>query len=131
VVTARPDATVSTIIRILKLEGIGAIVISRDGTAVDGILSERDVVRGLVSHGAALLDMPAADIMTQQVRTCGPNANVKDVMSEMTRSRIRHLPVVEKGRLVGIVSIGDVVKNRLEDLETETNVLRDYIVGRA
>ncbi len=131
VVTARPDATVSTIIRVMKLEGIGAIVISKDGGRIDGIVSERDVVRGLVAHGAELLDMPVAEVMTRQVRTCNIDANVKDVMTEMTRSRIRHLPVVRDGRLCGIVSIGDVVKNRLDDLETETSVLRDYIVGRA
>jgi CBS domain-containing protein len=131
VVTARPDATIATIIRILKLEKIGAIVVSKDGSRVDGIVSERDVVRGLVEHGGDLLDMPASAIMTHDVRTCGPGADLKEVMGEMTSSRIRHLPVVDQGKLVGIVSIGDVVKNRLEDLETETNVLRDYIVGRA
>jgi CBS domain-containing protein len=131
VVTARPDASVATIIRVMKLEGIGAIVISKDGSRIDGIVSERDVVRGLVVHGAGLLDLPVAEVMTRQVRTCGMDANVKDVMAEMTRSRIRHLPIVDDGRLRGIVSIGDVVKNRLDDLETETSVLRDYIVGRA
>lgn len=131
VVTARPDATVAAIIHVMKIEGIGAVVISRDGRRIDGIVSERDVVRGLVAHGGELLAMPVTDVMTSQVHTCDIDANVEDVMLEMTRSRIRHLPVVREGRLCGIVSIGDVVKNRLDDLESETSVLRDYIVGRA
>ena len=131
VATTRPDATIATAIRILKLEGIGALVVSEDGTHVSGIISERDVVRGLVSHGEALLQMHVSELMTSTVKTCGPDANIKDVMLEMTRSRIRHLPVVEDGKLAGIISIGDVVKNRLEELETETSVLRDYIVGRS
>ena len=131
VVTARPESTIATIIHVMKIEGIGAVVISRDGRRIDGIVSERDVVRGLVAQGGDLLALPVTEIMTKQVRTCDIDANVEDVMVEMTRSRIRHLPVVSDGRLRGIVSIGDVVKNRLDDLETETSVLRDYIVGRA
>ena len=131
VATTRPDATVATAIRMLKLEGIGALVVSGDGTEVSGIISERDVVRGLVTHGEDLLQMHVSELMTSTVKTCGPDANIKDVMLEMTRSRIRHLPVVEDGKLAGIISIGDVVKNRLEELETETSVLRDYIVGRS
>ena len=131
VVTARPESTIATIIHVMKIEGIGAVVISRDGRRIDGIVSERDVVRGLVAHGGDLLALPVTEIMTKQVRTCDIDANVQDVMVEMTRSRIRHLPVTSDGTLCGIVSIGDVVKNRLDDLETETSVLRDYIVGRA
>ena len=131
VATTRPDATIATAIRMLKLEGIGALVVSEDGTQVSGILSERDVVRGLVAHGEDLLQMHVSELMTSTVKTCGPDANIKDVMLEMTRSRSRHLPVVEDGKLAGIISIGDVVKNRLEELETETSVLRDYIVGRS
>lgn len=131
VVTARPESTIATIIHVMKIEAIGAVVISRDGRRIDGIVSERDVVRGLVAHGGELLALPVTDVMTKQVRTCDIDANVEDVMVEMTRSRIRHLPVTREGKLCGIVSIGDVVKNRLDDLETETSVLRDYIVGRA
>ena len=131
VVTARPESTIATIIHVMKIEGIGAVVISRDGRRIDGIVSERDVVRGLVAHGGDLLALPVTVIMTKQVRTCDIDANVEDVMVEMTRSRIRHLPVTREGKLCGIVSIGDVVKNRLDDLETETSVMRDYIVGRA
>jgi CBS domain-containing protein len=131
VVTARPDTTVLAASRLLKLERIGSIVISADGAHVQGILSERDIVRGLVDRGPELLDIPVSEIMTRTVTTCTPDDDIKEVMSKMTRGRIRHLPVVENGRLCGIISIGDVVKNRLEDLETETSVLRDYIVGRA
>jgi CBS domain-containing protein len=105
-------------------------VVSEDGDHVVGIISERDVVRGLAEHGAELLDMKVADLMTKNVKTCSPEDDLKHVMTEMTRSRIRHLPVTEDGRMCGIVSIGDVVKTRLDELETETNVLRDYIVGR-
>jgi CBS domain-containing protein len=130
VVTARSDTTVETAIRMLKLEGIGALVVSDDGGKILGILSERDVVRALVEHGGDLMTMPVSKLMTRAVKTCAPDANIQEVMSEMTRSRIRHLPVVENGKLCGIISIGDVVKNRLEELETETTVLRDYIGGR-
>ena len=130
VVTLRPDATVATVIRMLKLEGIGALVVSEDGEKILGIISERDVVRALVDHGGEVLKMRVAELMTHTVKTCTLDANVKDVMAEMTRSRVRHLPVVRDGKLCGIISIGDVVKNRLDELETETSVLRDYIVGR-
>ena len=130
VVTLRPDATVATVIRMLKLESIGALVVSEDGEKILGIISERDVVRALVDHGGEVLKVRVAELMTRSVKTCTPDANIKDVMAEMTRSRVRHLPVVRDGKLCGIISIGDVVKNRLEELETETSVLRDYIVGR-
>lgn len=130
VATTLPETVISTVIRKLKLEGVGALVVSEDGDHVIGIISERDVVRGLAEHGAELLDMRVADLMTKNVKTCSPEDDLKHVMTEMTRSRIRHLPVTEDGRMCGIVSIGDVVKTRLDELETETNVLRDYIVGR-
>ncbi len=131
VVTTRPDSTVATVIGILKLERIGALIVSNDGQLVLGIISERDIVRSLASHDLEVLSLRAEDLMTRHVKTCKPADNIKDVMGEMTRSRIRHLPVVDHGRLCGIISIGDVVKNRLEELETETSVMRDYIVGRS
>ncbi len=130
VATTRPYATIATVIRMMKLEGIGALVVSADGEALSGIISERDIVHGLVDHGHELLEMNVAELMTRAAKTCTPEANIKDVMAEMTRSRVRHLPVLENRKLCGIISIGDVVKNRLEELETETNVLRDYVVGR-
>jgi CBS domain-containing protein len=131
VATVRPDATIDTALHKLKLEGVGALVVSKDDQTVAGIISERDIVRGLPDHGAALLTMKVSELMTQSVKTCTPDDKIQDIMSEMTRSRIRHLPVVSDGKMCGIVSIGDVVKNRLEELETETHVLRDYIVGRS
>ena len=131
VATVRSDATIASVVRLLKLERIGALVVSDDGSAISGIISERDIVRGLAEHGEALLDMTVAEIMTSAVKTCRPDAKVTDVMTEMTRGRFRHMPVVEGGKLSGIISIGDVVKNRLEELETETHVLRDFIVGRS
>ena len=130
VATTLPENVISTVIRKLKLEGVGALVVSEDGDHVVGIISERDVVRGLAEHGAELLDMQVADLMTRNVKTCSPEDDLKHVMTEMTRSRIRHLPVTVDGGLCGIVSIGDVVKTRLDELETETSALRDYIVGR-
>ena len=131
VATIRPSATIEDATTRLKEEGVGALVVSQDGERIDGILSERDVVRGLASHGSPLLAMNVSDLMTTPVKTCSTGDNIRDVMSQMTMSRIRHLPVVEDDKLCGIISIGDVVKNRLEELETETNVLRDFIVGRS
>jgi len=129
VVTARPDTTVATAITLLKQKRIGALIVSDDGDHVQGILSERDVVRALVDHGGDLLSKPVSDLMTRAVKTCTLDANIQDVMSEMTHSRIRHLPVLDDGKLCGMISIGDVVKNRLDELEAETTVLREYISG--
>ena len=131
VVTIRPDSTIATVIAILKLKRIGALVVSNDGQIVLGIISERDIVQSLASHDLEVLSQHAEALMTRHVKTCTPTDHIKDVMGKMTRSRVRHLPVVEHGRLCGIISIGDVVKNRLEELETETSVMRDYIVGRS
>jgi len=131
VVTIKPNATISTAVSLLKLERIGAVVVSDDGSRINGILSERDIVRGLAVHGTDLLNLQVSELMTSSVKTCTQDAKVTEVMAEMTRSRIRHLPVMEGGKLTGIISIGDVVKNRLQELETETSVLRDFIVGRS
>jgi CBS domain-containing protein len=131
VATTPPDSTIDTVVRRLKLDGIGALVVSGDDEEVVGIISERDIVRGLPDHGAALLSMKVSELMTRSVKTCGPDDKIEDIMSEMTRHRFRHMPVVSDGKLCGIISIGDVVKNRLEELETETHVLRDFIVGRS
>ena len=125
VVTTRPDSTVDTVIRRMRLERIGAVIISPDGKSIIGILSERDIVRALAEHGAALLAYKAQDLMTREVVTCSREDTLQSVMVKMTQRRIRHLPVVEQGRLAGIVSIGDAVKSRLEEVELEANVLRD------
>ena len=125
------DATVGEAVARLRDAAIGALVVSSDGRSVDGVLSERDVVAGLADHGAEILGRKVEDVMTSRVATCSPEDGVEKVMLEMTELRARHFPVVEGGRLVGIVSIGDVVKNRLDEVQLEKNVLRDsYIAGR-
>lgn len=126
VITLRPDETVRVLAHRLRLERIGAVVVSGDGARLDGIVSERDVVAGLAEHGPDVLGMPVEALMSRSVRTCTPDDTVRSVMEKMTTRRIRHLPVIEGGRVTGIVSIGDVVKNRLEEMELETGVLRDY-----
>ena len=123
--TARPETPMIVVVHKLTSMGIGALVVSADGARVEGVVSERDVVTGLNRHGAALLEMRAGDVMSRGVPVCSPDDSIKHVMAEMTRTRHRHVPVVDNGRLCGLVSIGDVVKNRLEELELETNVLRD------
>ncbi len=129
VATTRSDATIATVVHRLKLEGIGALVVSDDGKTLAGMISERDILRGFADYGPELLERRVAEVMTREVITCAPQDSVKRVMTLMTRSRVRHLPVVEDGRLCGIVSIGDVVKNRLEELELETSVLRDIYIA--
>jgi len=129
VITIPPDTRVSIAAHRMRLERIGAIVIASDGARIEGIMSERDIVRGLTEHGAAVIDMPVLALMSRNVFTCRPDAEIRDVMRLMTLHRIRHVPVAENGVLRGIVSIGDVVKSRLEDMELETNVLRDYAVA--
>ena len=129
VVTLTQDTRVSVAVHRLRMEHIGAIVISTNGRRIDGILSERDIVQGLSDHGAEVLDMPVSTLMSHNVITCGPAAGIREVMQLMTSHRIRHMPVVVDGALAGIVSIGDVVKNRLHDMELEANVLRDYAVA--
>ena len=129
VATIRAEAAISTVVRRLRLEGIGALVVSEDDAQVVGIISERDIVTGLADQGVELLEKQVIDLMTTPVKTCTPEANIKDVMAIMTRSRVRHLPVVTDGRLVGIISIGDVVKNRLEEVELEADVLRDAYIA--
>lgn len=128
--TTLPEATVGMAIRRLTTMGIAALVVSADGERVDGIISERDIVRGLNKHGGALLNMRVADVMSQGTPVCSPGDSIKHVMTQMTQTRNRHLPVVEGGKLSGLVSIGDVVKHRLEEMELETNVLRDHYIAR-
>jgi CBS domain-containing protein len=129
VATMRPDASVDTVVHRLRLDRIGAVVISNDGRTIEGLLSERDIVYGLVEHGAALLQKTAADIMVREVVTCRVQDALKDVMAKMTHSRVRHVPVLENGKLAGIVSIGDIVKHRLNDAELEAAVLREAYIA--
>lgn len=129
VVTIAPDATIADAVDLLRRKGIGAVVVSDDGVTMGGILSERDIVHALADRGAQALAASVADLMTRHVYSCGPSDTVADLMAEMTRRRIRHLPVVENGRLAGIVSIGDVVKNRLDEVESEASSLRQFITS--
>jgi CBS domain-containing protein len=131
VVTSHPDATVERAIAVLRLRGIGALVVSDDGENVIGILSERDIVEAMARHGGELLAVSVSEVMTCPVVTCEPADSVAELMAEMTNRRIRHFPVVDDGRLVGIVSIGDLVKSRLDEIEYEAHSMRSFIAGAA
>jgi CBS domain-containing protein len=129
--TIASDATVAEAVERLRDESIGALVVSADGQSVEGVFSERDIVSGLADHPEDLLSMKVGDLMTRLVKTCSPEDSVEQVLIRMTEQRARHFPVLDDGRLVGIVSIGDLVKNRLDEVELENKVLRDtYIAGR-
>jgi CBS domain-containing protein len=125
--TIDPNANLAAAVKRLAERRIGALVITGAEHRIVGILSERDIVLKLAARGAAALDMSLADVMTRKVMTCSPADTISSVMERMTQGKFRHLPVVEQGRLVGIVSIGDVVKRRLEQMEREQSALRDYI----
>ena len=127
VATIAPTAKVADAIKMLCERKIGALVITGAGDRITGIVSERDIVRTFGAHGAAALDMPLTDVMTRKVVTCEPNDKMSEIMELMTTGKFRHLPVLENERMVGIVSIGDVVKMRLAQLEHEQDALRDYI----
>ena len=126
IVTIAPSQTVAGAVALLNERRIGAVLVC-EGDQVHGILSERDVVRGLSQCGAACLDEPVSSLMTADVATCTPHQSITDVMGLMTDRRIRHLPVVDKGRLIGLVSIGDVVKRRIAEAQQEADDLRAYI----
>lgn len=128
--TVGPDTAVVLAVDRLSSMQIGALVVSADGSKVEGVISERDVVRGLAHHHARLLDLKVSDVMARHVPVCSPDDPIQDVMAQMTRTRNRHVPVVQDGRLYGLVSIGDLLKNRLEELELQTNVLRDSYISR-
>jgi CBS domain-containing protein len=129
VVTVTPETTVRQLVTVLVEHKIGAVIVSRDGTSIDGIVSERDIVRALAGRGDAVLSEAVTAIHTTEVHTVAPDAALSDVEQLMTRGRFRHVPVVLDGRLRGILSIGDVVKNRLDELEGERSALTGYITG--
>ena len=131
VVSTRPEATIAEVASLLKEKRIGAVVVVDAGGELCGIISERDLARGLAEHGGALLAMKVGQLMTRGVVTCTPEDDVQTLMQRMTEGRFRHLPVVKEGRLSGIISSGDVVKHRLGELEVETQMLQDYIHGNA
>jgi CBS domain-containing protein len=127
VATIEPSTTLATAMKLLAERRIGALVVTGADRRIVGILSERDVVRTLAERGSGVLSEPIADVMTRKVVTCGQSETVCEIMERMTAGKFRHVPVVEQGRLIGIISIGDVVKLRLEEMEKESAALHDYI----
>lgn len=130
VMSVRPTETIVLLAHRLRAEQVGAMIVSTDGKTIDGIISERDVTRGVAEHGGNVSNLHVSDLMTRGVVTCSPNDMIADIAKIMTRRRVRHIPVQDNGELIGIISIGDVVKHRLDEVELEANVLRDYAIAR-
>ncbi|GLR81316.1 CBS domain-containing protein (plasmid) [Azospirillum oryzae] len=129
IVSATPGDSVAAVTRLLTEHRIGAVLVMDDDGQPVGILSERDVVRAVARDGADALDRPAADLMTRELITGTPTDTVADMMAVMTQRRIRHVPIVESGQVIGVISIGDVVKARIDDAELEVESLRGYVAG--
>ena len=129
VVSTGPGESVAATVRLLNVKNIGAAVVRDAHGAVIGIISERDVIRSIAANGERALEMQVRDVMTSDVKSCKTTDTISEVMKVMTVNRFRHLPVIEDGKLKGIVSIGDVVKHRLDETEMEARVLRDYVVA--
>jgi CBS domain-containing protein len=128
VVTIEPHASLNAAVQLLAEHRIGAALVLGADRRIVGILSERDIVRALAERGAAILEEPVSRLMTRKVSTCNESETVSAIMERMTSGKFRHVPVVDQGRLVGIVSIGDVVKHRLHEMEHESAAMRDYIL---
>ena len=129
VVTIEPSASLADAARLLAEKRIGAALVLGADQRIAGILSERDIVRALAEHGAAALDASISQTMTRKVETCTIRETVTNIMERMTIGKFRHMPVVEQGRVVGVVSIGDIVKHRVQEMERESAAMRDYIVS--
>jgi CBS domain-containing protein len=127
VVTADPHVSIADAVKLLAARRIGAVVVTGADRRIVGILSERDIVRALADKGRDALAAPVAEVMTRKVDTCSLNQTVSELMEQMTSGKFRHVPVVEQGRLAGIISIGDVVKSRVQEMEQESAALKDYI----
>ena len=127
VVTIEPNATLGAAVELLAEKRIGAVVIVGADRRIVGILSERDIVRALAEQGRKALDEPVSAAMTRKVSTCHERETISSIMERMTTGKFRHMPVVDQGRLVGIISIGDVVKHRVHEMEHESRAMRDYI----
>ena len=127
VISIEPTATLAAATQLLSKHRIGAVVICGAGGRLAGILSERDIMRAISEHGAEALNMQVGQVMTRNVLTCSEDDSISDIMERMTAGKFRHLPVVTDGRLAGLVSIGDVVKQRVEEIERESEAMRDYI----
>ena len=130
VATVGRATPVATAAARMQMEHVGALVVSPDGRRIEGIIDERDIVRAYVRHGAEAAGKTVAEVMREEVVSCTPDEPLRQVMAKMTRRRVRHLPVVHEGIIAGIVSIGDVVKSRLEELELEKDVMRDAYMAR-
>lgn len=128
VVSVQPHTTLSEAVALLGEKRIGAVLVLGVDHRIVGILSERDIVRALANRGAAVLDEPVSQLMTRKVSTCTEKDTLPSIMERMTEGKFRHLPVVEQGRVVGIISIGDVVKHRLQEMERDSAAMRDYIL---
>jgi len=128
VVSVDPNATLSSAVALLAEKRIGALLVLGVDRRIVGILSERDIVRLLAERGAGALDAPVSLVMTRKVSTCTEGETIASIMERMTDGKFRHVPVVDQGRVVGIVSIGDVVKHRLQEMERDSAALRDYIL---
>ncbi len=127
VIAIEPGRTLGEAARMLSERKIGALMVVDDKKPVSGIISERDIVRAVASHGAKALEEPLSRYMTERVITCTGQTAINDIMELMTQQKFRHVPVVEEGQLVGIISIGDVVKFRLEEIEAESQAIKEYI----
>jgi len=129
VMTVPPGTLVSDVVKTLAEKGIGTVLVSKDGKSPDGILSERDIVRQMASKGGAVLQAKVEDYMTAKLVTCARNDSAESVLTQMTQGRFRHMPVLENGELVGLISLGDVVKARLAQLAMEKDALEGMIMG--
>jgi CBS domain-containing protein len=127
IVSIEPTADLAAAANLLSARRIGAVVICGAGGRLAGILSERDIVRAVSEHGAAALTLPVGQVMTRNVATCAEDDSIASIMERMTTGKFRHMPVVAKDKLIGVVSIGDVVKQRVEEVEQESKAMRDYI----
>lgn len=129
IISVGENASVREALKVLKDHRIGAVVVLGAKGRLAGILSERDVVRALPDQGGEILDQPVSRLMTRDVITCSPADSVNSLMAKMTEKRVRHLPVMDKGKLVGVISIGDVVKERIAETEHEAEAMKEYIAG--
>jgi CBS domain-containing protein len=127
VISIEPTATLATAAKLMTAHHVGSVVVRGAGGRLAGILSERDIVRALAEQGAAALELPVGQVMTRNVTTCSENDSCASIMERMTVGKFRHIPVLDKDRLVGLISIGDVVKQRVEEIERESEAMRDYI----
>ena len=126
ITSVQPDAKLAAAVKLLGEKKIGAVLVMNQ-SRLDGILSERDIVRGLGERGAAVLEEPVSDVMTRKVVSCKETDTVAEIMEMMTTGKFRHLPVLDNGKVVGLISIGDIVKRRVQEYESEQEALRDYI----